>query len=301
MLTLLKKHEYLNANPPLLENIPQGPAATRENTWDFPFSETWGTIPLHCVLSNSMFPIQHGSRLDLLDGTPKNPQEKPHKSRMTLMSTKECEIVRCNPNQFEMTPDSPVWDQVQSPIPLPTRQVACLNFGNYRDSLIYPSHIKMNTNSSTGTRVKLHGRHIISRRERVPRILLKKKANFPQAPQEYPSLSSRYVRGSLSLLPQLEWILRCPDSKECRISLQWLECRLVFHRTRKSYVWIPCGESSERPRCPPHLDSVLTSVDTSRGKRSSVLQKLMMPDSSWKLIGIPISLCELEKETWTPT
>ena len=43
---------------------------------------------------------------------------------------------------------------------------------------------------------------------------------------------NRYVRGSLSLLPQVEWILRCPDSKECWISMQWFECRLVFHRTR---------------------------------------------------------------------
>ena len=40
------------------------------------------------------------------------------------------------------------------------------------------------------------------------------------------------VRGTRSLLPQVEWIPRCPDSKEGRISLQWLECRLVFHLTR---------------------------------------------------------------------
>ena len=142
---------------------------------------------------------------------------------MTLMSTKECETVRCIPSQFEISPDSPVLDLVQSAIPHPTRQVACLTLGNYRDSLIYPSQIYRNTNSSTGTRGKLHGRHIISRRERVPRILLKKKTNVPQAPQENPCLSSSYVRWSLSLLPQVEWILRCTDSKECRISLQWLQ------------------------------------------------------------------------------
>ena len=88
-----------------------------------------------------MFPIQHESSLDLLDGTPESPQEQPHKSRMTLMSPKECEIVWCNTNQFEMTPDSPVLDLVQSPFPHPTRQVACLTLGNYRDSLIYPSQI----------------------------------------------------------------------------------------------------------------------------------------------------------------
>ena len=77
----------------------------------------------------------------MLDGTPEGPQEQPKKSRMTLMSPKEYEIFRCNPNQFEMMPDSPVLDLVQSPIPHPTRQVACLTLGNYRDSLIYTSQI----------------------------------------------------------------------------------------------------------------------------------------------------------------
>ena len=97
---------------------------------------------MHCVLSNSMFPIQHERSLDLLDGSPESPQEQPHMSRMTLMSPKECEMFRCNPNQFEMTPDSPVLDLVQCSVPHPTRQVACLNLGNYRDSLIYPSPIE---------------------------------------------------------------------------------------------------------------------------------------------------------------
>ena len=168
----------------------------------------------------------------MLDGTPESLQEQPHKCRMTLMSPNECEIVQCNPNQFEMTPDSPVLDVVQQPFPQPTRQVSFVTLGNYRDSLIYTSLIQRNTNLSTGARGKLHGHHIISRREWVPRILLKMQANFPQAPQQQPSLSNRYVSGSLSLLPQVELILRCPDSREGRISLQWLECRLVFHHTR---------------------------------------------------------------------
>ena len=77
----------------------------------------------------------------MLDGTPESPQEQPHKSRMTLMSPKECEMVQCNPNQIKMTPGSSVLDLVQSPIPHPTRQVACLTLGNCRDSLIYPSQI----------------------------------------------------------------------------------------------------------------------------------------------------------------
>ena len=77
----------------------------------------------------------------MLDGSPESPQEEPHMSRMRLMSTKECEIVQCNPSQFEMSPDTPVLDLVQSAIPHPTRQVACVTLGSYRDSLIYLSQI----------------------------------------------------------------------------------------------------------------------------------------------------------------
>ena len=77
----------------------------------------------------------------MLDGTSESPQEHPHKYRMTLMSPKECEIVRCKPNQLEMTPDSPVLDLEQSPISHHIRQVACLTLGNSRDSLRHPSQI----------------------------------------------------------------------------------------------------------------------------------------------------------------
>ena len=46
------------------------------------------------------------------------------------------------------------------------------------------------------------------------------------------SLSNKYVRGTLSLLPEVEWTPTCPDSKEGQISLKRLECRLIFHLTR---------------------------------------------------------------------
>ena len=55
--------------------------------------------------------------LDLLDATPEGRQEHPHKSRMTLMSPTECEIVRCIPNQLEMMPNSTLLDLEQSPVP----------------------------------------------------------------------------------------------------------------------------------------------------------------------------------------
>ena len=168
----------------------------------------------------------------MLDRTTESPPEIPHKSRRTLMSPQECQIARCGPNQLEMTTSSPSLASEQCPIPHHTGQLAWLSLGNSRDFLGYPSQVYRNTNFSIGTRRELHAPHIFSRRELIPRILLKTLATFPQAPQEEPSLSNRYVRGTLNLLPHVQWIPRFLDSKESQISLQWLECRLVFHLTR---------------------------------------------------------------------
>ena len=45
----------------------------------------------------------------------------------------------------------------------------------------------------------------------IPWLRQKRFVNFLQAPQEQASLSNRYVRGTLSLLPQVEWTPRCHD------------------------------------------------------------------------------------------
>ena len=104
------------------------PAITREYTpgsrpnfrenMRLPHSETGDLNPLNCMQSNSRFPVKHVRSLDLLDGMAESPQEHPHKSRMTLISPKECEIVRCIPNQLKMMPDSPLLDIGQSPLPI---------------------------------------------------------------------------------------------------------------------------------------------------------------------------------------
>ena len=147
------------------------------------------------------------------------------------MSLQECQIAWCSPNQLEMMTNSPALASEHCPIPHHTGQLSWLPFGNSRDSLRQPSQIYRNTNFSTENRGKLQVPHIVSRREMIPRILLKKLATFPKASQEEPSLSNRYVRGTLNLLPHVQWIPRFPDSKESQISLQWLECRLFFHLT----------------------------------------------------------------------
>ena len=139
----------------------------------------------------------------MLDGTTESAPEIPHKSRRTMMSRQECKIDRCSPNQLEMMTSSPELASVQCPVPRHTEQLAWLPLGISRDSLRHPSQVYRNTNFSTGTRGKLHAPHIISRRELNPRMLLKRKPTFPQAPQDEPSLSNRYVRGTLNLLPDV--------------------------------------------------------------------------------------------------
>ena len=167
----------------------------------------------------------------MLDGSTESPPEVPHKSRRTLMSPQECQIARCSPNQLEMMANSPALASEQCPIPHHTGQLAWLPLANSRDSLRHPSQVYRNTSFSTGPRGKLNAPHIISRRELIPGILLKREATCPQAPQSEASLSNLYVRGTLNLVPHVQWIPRFPDSKESRISLQWLECRLVFYLT----------------------------------------------------------------------
>ena len=168
----------------------------------------------------------------MLDGSTESPPEIPHKSRRTLMSPQECERSRGRQNQLEMMTNSLASASEQCPIPHHTGQLAWLPLDNSRDSLRHPSQVYRSTNFSTGTQGKLHAPHIVSRRELIPSILLKRWATFPQAPQEEPSLSNRYVRGTLNLLPYVQCISRFSDSKESRISLQGLECRLVFHLKR---------------------------------------------------------------------
>ena len=90
------------------------------------------------------------------------------------MSPHECEIARCSPNQWDMMPDSPALAPEQTPFPHHTGQVDGLPVGNSRDSLRHPSQVYRNTNFSTGTGGKLLAPNIVSRRELIPRILLKR-------------------------------------------------------------------------------------------------------------------------------
>ena len=163
----------------------------------------------------------------MLDGTNESPQEVPNKSRRKLMSRQECQIARCSPNQLEMTTNSPDLASEQRPIPDHTGRLAWLRLGNSRDSLRHPYQVYRNTNFSFGSRGKLHALHIVSRRS-DSQDSIKEEGHSPTTHQEEPSLSNRYVRRTLNWLRHVQWIPRFPESKESRISLQWLECRLVF-------------------------------------------------------------------------
>ena len=163
----------------------------------------------------------------MLDGTKESPQEVPNKSRRTLMSPQECQILRCSPSQLEMTTNPIAFASEQWPIPDHTGRLAWLPLGNSRDSLRHPSQVYRNTSFSLGTRGKLHALHIVLR-SADSQDSIKEVGHIPTIPQEEPSLSNRYVRGTLNLLRHVQWIPRFTESKESRISLQWLECRLVF-------------------------------------------------------------------------
>ena len=186
---------------------------------------------LHCMQSNALFPIKQVRSLDLLDRTTEIPPEVPHKSRRTLMSLRECQILLCSPNQIEMTTNSPVLASEQCPIPDHTGRLAWLPLGNSRDPLRHPSQVYRNTNFSFGTRGKPLALHIVLRRA-DSQDSIKEVGHIPITPQKEPSHSNRYVIGTLNLLHHVQWIPRFPESKESRIYLQWLECRLLFLLTK---------------------------------------------------------------------
>ena len=163
----------------------------------------------------------------MLDGTKESPPEVPNKSRRTLRSPQECQIARCSPNQLEMTTNSPALATEQCPIPDHTGRLAYLPMGHSRDSLRHLSQVCRNTNFSLGTRGKIHALHIVLRRA-DSQDSIKEVGHIPTTPQEEHSLSNRYGRGTLNLLCHVQWIARFPESKESRVSLHWLECRLVF-------------------------------------------------------------------------
>ena len=143
------------------------------------------------------------------------------------MSPQECQIAQCSPNELEMTTNPPALASDQCPIPGHTGRLAWLPLGNSRDSLRHLSQVYRNTNFSLGTGGKLHALNIVSRRA-DSQDSIKEVGHIPTTLQVEPSLSNRYVRETLNLLRHVQWIPRFPESKESWISLQWLECRLVF-------------------------------------------------------------------------
>ena len=71
-----------------------------------------------------LFPIKQVRSLDLLDRTAECPREILQKSRRTLMSLQEYEILRDSPSQLNIKPYFPALAPEQFPVPHQTRQVA---------------------------------------------------------------------------------------------------------------------------------------------------------------------------------
>ena len=129
------------------------------------------------------------------------------------MSPQECQIAQCSPSQLEMMANSHALASEQCPIPDHTGRLAWLPLGNSRDSLRHPSQVFINTNFSLGTRRQLHALHIDSRGA-DSQDSIKELGQIPTTPQEEPSLSNRYVRGTLYLLHHVQWIPRFLNRKK---------------------------------------------------------------------------------------
>ena len=112
----------------------------------------------------------------------------------------------------------------------------------------------MNINFSTAARIKFYAQHIISGWELIPCLWLKRWASFPQAAQVEVSLSNIVGERDTVFSVSSGMYRERPDSKEGRISLQWLKFRLLFHVTSWRDVWILCGDPRGNPSSPPHLD-----------------------------------------------
>ena len=157
----------------------------------------------------------------------------------------------------------------------------------------------MNINISTATRGKLHEPHIVPRWELIPCLWLKIWANFPPAPQVEFSLSNSYVRGTLCFLSQVERTARYPDSKEGQIFLQCLNSGSCFISQDEGMSESPVETLEKAIVLRLIWIGGITSIWYLESLRNSRLQKVTMPDSFWKWIGIPISLFELESEPWS--
>ena len=170
---MAEKKKLLMVSPSLIRECTSGSRRNSRKTMKLPPRLEMRPDSLHWVQSNALFPIEQVRSLDVVDGTTESPPEIPHKCRRTLMSLQECEIFWCSPNQLEMMTNSPAFASEQCPIPHHTGQLSWLPLGKCRDSLTHPLQVYRNTNLSTGTCGKLHVPRIISRRELIPRILLK--------------------------------------------------------------------------------------------------------------------------------
>ena len=94
------------------------------------------------------------------------------------------------------------------------------------------------------------------------------------------SLSNRYVRGTVCFLSQVEWTARDPYSKEGRISLQRLNSGSCFISQAEGMSESPVETLEKAVVLCLIWTGASHPFDTSRGTLNSMLQKVMMPDSS---------------------
>ena len=162
------------AIPAVTREYKQVPAATRENSWDFPLSARWGLITLHSILRSSVFPIKHVRNLNFPDRTKENSQELCHNKRRTLMSPHECKIDWFTQSQLKMMHISPSLNPQPSRIPHHIKQVAWHPLQQSRESLRHPSLVYRNINFSKARGCRIRAQHTVWRWELIPCLWLKR-------------------------------------------------------------------------------------------------------------------------------
>ena len=111
------------------------------------------------------------------------------------------------------------------------------------------------------------------------------------------SLRNMYVRGTLCVMLQAKCTSRCPDSKEGQITLQRLNSCSSF--ISQDETMSECPVKTLQNAIGRHLISKKPLTFLCNVERHATFTALNYDNActSWILLGIPISLCQLESDS----
>ena len=159
----------------------------------------------------------------------------------------------------------------------------------------------MNINFSTVTEGKLYSTRIILRRKWFPRFYWTGRLTFHKHLKRSLPWAIGMWEGPWFCCLNLSGYRDSLTRKHVRFPWSGLNAGSSFI-SQDEVMFESSVETLEKTLVPRLIwTGGLTFLETSRGSWSSRLEKLTRFDSSWKLIGIPISLWKLERDPWSPT